>query len=184
MVLQLSKATSSAILENIELNDQMQVMDFGAGTGLITSHILPKVKNIVAVDVSKAMLEALAAKEDFHGKVEAVCQDITEQPLNRKFDLIMSAMAMHHVKDTNLLIQRFAEHLEEGAKVAIADLDAEDGTFHPADVEGVFHDGFERDNLKNLLKKNGFEHIQFVTAHTVNKEGKNYPVFLVTAVKA
>ena len=184
MVLQLSKATSSAILENVVLNDQMQVMDFGAGTGLITSHILPKVKNIVAVDVSKAMLEALAAKEDFHGKVEAVCQDIPGRPLNRKFDLIMSAMAMHHVKDTNLLIQRFAEHLEEGAKVAISDLDAEDGTFHPADVEGVFHDGFERDNLKNLLKKNGFEHIQFVTAHTVNKEGKNYPVFLVTAVKA
>lgn len=184
MVLQLSKATSAAILENIDLNDQMQVMDFGAGTGLITSHILPRVKNIVAVDVSKAMLEALAAKEDFHGKVKPVCQDITEQPLNRKFDLIMSAMAMHHVKDTNLLIQRFAEHLESGAKVALADLDTEDGTFHPADVEGVFHDGFDRDNLKNLLEKNGFEDVQFVTAHTVNKESKSYPIFLVTAVKA
>lgn len=183
MVLRLSNATGSAILENVDLNEQMSVMDFGAGTGLITSHILPKVKDIVAVDISKAMLEALAAKEDFHGKVEIVCQDITEQPLDRKFDLIMSAMAMHHVKDTNLLIQRFAEHMNSGAKVALADLDTEDGSFHPADIEGVYHDGFDRDYLKNILEKNSFSGIEFVTAHTVNKEDKSYPVFLVTAVK-
>jgi len=169
MVLQLSKGVSEAILENIDLNDQMQVMDFGAGTGLITSHVLPRVKKIVAVDISKAMLDELISKTDFHGKVEIACQDITEQPLDIKFDLIMSAMAMHHVKDTNLLIQRFAEHLNSGAKVALADLDAEDGTFHPADIEGVFHDGFERDNLKSILEKNGFKDIQFITAHTVSE---------------
>lgn len=184
MVLQLSTATSSAILENVELNEHMQVMDFGAGTGLITSRILPKVKNIIAVDISQAMLDELLSKTDFHGRVEAICQDITEQPLTEKFDLIMSAMAMHHVKDTDLLIERFAEHLESGGKVALADLDAEDGTFHPADVEGVYHDGFERDNLKNILKMKGFKDIQFITAHTVDKEVKSYPVFLVTAVKA
>lgn len=184
MVLQLSTATSSAIIENVALNDQMQVMDFGAGTGLITSHILPKVKNIAAIDISKAMLDELLAKSDFHGKVEVICQDITETPLDKKFDLIMSAMAMHHVKDTNLLIQRFAEHLDTDGKVALADLDAEDGTFHPADVEGVYHDGFDRDNLKKILEKNGFKNIQFITAHTVQKEVKSYPVFLVTAEKA
>lgn len=183
VVLQLSNGISSAILKNIEFNDQMQVMDFGAGTGLITSHILPHVKNIVALDISKAMIDELVSKTDFHGRVEAICQDIIEQPLKRKFDLIMSAMAMHHVKDTSLLIQRFAEHMNSGAKVALADLDVEDGTFHPADIEGVFHDGFDRDNLKNILEKNGFKDIRFITAHTVNKEVKNYSIFLVTAVK-
>lgn len=184
MVLQLSKATSSAILENIELNDQMQVMDFGAGTGLITSHVFPHVKNIVAVDVSQAMLDQLVSKSELQGKVEAVCQDIIKQPLKQKFDLIMSAMAMHHIEDTSLLIKIFAEHLKTNAKVALADLDFEDGTFHPADIEGVYHDGFDRDNLKSILEKNGFKDIKFVTAHTVNKENKSYPVFLVTATKS
>ncbi len=184
MVLQLSKATSSAILKNIELNDQMQVLDFGAGTGLIISHIFSQVRNIVAVDVSQAMLDQLVSKPEFQGKVEAVCQDITRKPLKQKFDLIMSAMAMHHVEDTNLLIKTFAEHLKTNAKVALADLDFEDGTFHPADTKGVYHAGFERDNLKSILEKNGFKDIKFVTAHTVSKESKNYPVFLVTATKA
>ena len=181
MVLRLSNATSSAILENIEFDDRMQVMDFGAGTGLITSQVAPHVDSIIAVDVSQAMLDKLVSKDELSGKVKAVCQDITEQPLDMKFDVIMSAMAMHHVKDTNLLIQRFAEHMKPGAKVALADLDTEDGTFHPADIEGVFHDGFDRDNLRSILEKNGFNEIQFTTAHTVNKEVKSYPVFLVTA---
>lgn len=184
MVLQLSKATSSAILKNIELNDEMQIMDFGAGTGLITSYVFPHVKNIVAVDVSQAMLDQLVSKPELQGKVEAVCQDIIKQPLKQKFDLIMSAMAMHHIEDTRLLIKTFAEHLKTNAKVALADLDFEDGTFHPADIEGVYHDGFDRDNLKSILEKNGFKDIKFVTAHTVNKENKSYPVFLVTATKS
>mgnify|MGYP000014478779 CR=1 FL=1 len=183
MVLQLSKATSAAILENIEFNDQMQVMDFGAGTGLITSQVAAHVGAIIAVDVSQSMLDKLADKINLNDKVQTVCQDITEQALDQKFDVIISAMAMHHVKDTNLLMQCFSEHLKPGAKVALADLDKEDGTFHPADIEGVFHDGFDRDSLKNILQKNGFKDIQFVTAHTVNKEMKNYPIFLVTATK-
>ncbi len=183
MVLQLSNATSSAILENIDFHDQMQVMDFGAGTGLITSQVAPLVGSITAVDVSQAMLDKLAEKAELKDKVKTICQDITKLPLDMKFDVIMSAMAMHHVEDTNLLFQRFSEHMNSGAKIAIADLDAEDGTFHPADIEGVYHDGFDRNELKNKLQKHGFENIQFVTAHTVNKETKSYPVFLVTATK-
>lgn len=184
MVVQLSQATSAAILDKIEFNDQMQVMDFGAGTGLITSRVFPHVKHILAVDVSQSMLDQLVAKPEFHGKVDAICQDITEQPLAQKFDLIMSAMAMHHVEDTALLLQRFAEHLEPGGQVALADLDQEDGTFHPEDVEGVYHAGFDQADLKAIMEKNGFENIKFSTAHTVVKEDKRYPIFLVTASKA
>jgi len=184
MVLQLSEATSSAILENIEFNDQMQVMDFGAGTGLITSQVFPRVKKITAVDVSQSMLEKLVSKPELKGKVDAICQDITQKALESKFDVIVSAMAMHHVEDTEQLFKSFSKHLISGGKVAIADLDAEDGSFHPADVEGVYHDGFDRGNLQSIMEKSGFQDIKFVTAHTVNKEAKSYPVFLVIASKA
>jgi len=184
MVLQLSEATSSAILESIDFNDQMQVMDFGAGTGLITSQVFPRVKKITAVDVSQSMLEKLVSKPELKGKVDVICQDITQKALESKFDVIMSAMAMHHVEDTEQLFKSFSEHLISGGKVALADLDAEDGSFHPADVEGVYHDGFDRENLQSIMEKSGFQDIKFVTAHTVNKEMKSYPIFLVTASKA
>jgi putative AdoMet-dependent methyltransferase len=184
LVMELSKAIGKALLANVELNDQMHVMDFGAGTGLIASHISPHVKQILAVDISQAMLDKLAAKEELAGKVETICQDITVEPLQRTFDVIVSAMAMHHVEDTDQLIRCFASHLQPGASIALADLDAEDGKFHPPEIEGVFHDGFDRDELKKGFEKNGFKEVKFMTAHTVEKENGSYPVFLLTARKA
>jgi 2-polyprenyl-3-methyl-5-hydroxy-6-metoxy-1,4-benzoquinol methylase len=179
----LSSAIGSSILEHVSLHDQMRVMDFGAGTGLISSQVAPLVKKIVAVDISEAMLNKLVSKPELHGKVEIVCQDIIHKPIAEKFDLIMSAMAMHHVKDTPRLIQRFSEHLSPGAFIALADLDKEDGSFHPEDTEGIFHLGFKRNELQIILEKYGFGGIRFLTAHTVNKEDKKYPIFLVTATK-
>ncbi|MES0327693.1 MAG: class I SAM-dependent methyltransferase, partial [Gammaproteobacteria bacterium] len=114
MVKKLSSAIGASILENTSLNPQMNVMDFGAGTGLISSQVAPLVNKIVAVDISEAMLDKLIAKPELQGKVEAVCQNILEQPLTTQFDLIMSAMAMHHVEDTAKLIQTFSEHLISG----------------------------------------------------------------------
>lgn len=184
MVQQLSAGIGTAILDNIKFNEEMQVMDFGAGTGLISAHVAPQVKKIKAVDISAAMLEQLASKPELKDKVETVCQNIITEPLDEQFDLIMSAMAMHHVEDTAAMLSSFYQHLSPGARVALADLDKEDGSFHPADVEGVYHQGFERGEMENLLSNSGFTDINFVTAHTVNKEGKEYPVFLVTAVKS
>ncbi|MGB5964185.1 MAG: methyltransferase domain-containing protein [Sulfurimonadaceae bacterium] len=183
LVKQLSTAIGSSILEHLPLHTQMDVMDFGAGTGLISSHVAPLVRKIVAVDISESMLDQLVSKPEFHGKVEAVCQNIIDSPIDAEFDLIMSAMAIHHVEDTDKLIQRFAEHLKPGARVALADLDKEDGTFHPEDVQGVFHLGFERAELQAVLQKHGFEDIHFVTAHTVNKQEKKFPIFLAIATK-
>lgn len=183
MVRQLSSAIGSAILEQVPLHNQMNVMDFGAGTGLITSCVAPLVNRIVAVDTSEAMLDALVSKPELRGKVEAVCRDIIDKPLDAQFDLIMSAMAMHHVEDTHKLIQRFAEQLKPGAMLALADLDKEDGSFHPDETAGVFHHGFERDDLQAILEEHGFAAVHFLKAHTVTKEDKEYPVFLVTATK-
>ena len=183
MVKQLSTAIGNTILETVPLDSTMRVLDFGAGTGLISSHVAPRVEKIVAVDISEAMLEKLAAKPELHGKVEAICQDITLAPLKTDFDLIVSAMAMHHVEDTELLAKIFSEHLKPGAKIALADLDKEDGSFHPDEAAGVFHHGFERDDLQSILEAHGFERVRFMTAHTVTREEKAFPVFLVIATK-
>jgi len=179
----ISAQVGSSLLKHVPLNQQMDVMDFGAGTGLISAQIVPFVNKIIAVDISKAMLEKLVSKPELLGKVEAVCQDITNKPIDAQFDLIMSAMALHHVEDTPKLINTFYQHLKPGAKVALADLDKEDGSFHPEDTEGVFHSGFKRDELQMLLENNGFDDVQFFTAHTINKKEKQYPVFLVVATK-
>jgi len=180
---QLSSGIGSAILENINLTQSMEVLDFGAGTGLITSQIAPFVKRVTAVDISESMLEKLRAKTELQEKVHVLCHDITVSRLNQEFDLIMSAMAMHHVKDTENMLNQFSKHLKQGGQIALADLDSEDGTFHKAGTEGVFHNGFDRTYFSELLNRHGFIDIKFSTALTVKADTGLYPVFLVVARK-
>jgi 2-polyprenyl-3-methyl-5-hydroxy-6-metoxy-1,4-benzoquinol methylase len=181
---QLSNNIGRAILENVKLEPQMRIMDFGAGTGLLSEHVAPKVAKVSAVDISQGMLDELVNKSSLRGKVIAYCQNILHDPLGEDFDGIVSAMALHHVEDTDEILRVFYDHLKAGGFVALADLDKEDGTFHEHGNEGVFHYGFERDALQRKLENAGFGDVSFVTAHTFFKEGgRTYPVFLVTARK-
>lgn len=181
--LQISEGVSRALDERVPLDATMTVLDFGAGTGLIAAKVAPAVKEILAVDVSAAMLEQLAKKPELAGKVSVFCQDILEKPLGRTVDLIVSAMAMHHVQDTSALAKTLFAHLAPGGRVALADLDVEEGDFHPPGAEGVFHAGFDRGELAKFLTEAGFSDVAFTTACEVTKEGKRYPIFLVTAAR-
>jgi 2-polyprenyl-3-methyl-5-hydroxy-6-metoxy-1,4-benzoquinol methylase len=180
--LQISGAVGPLLRNCLDWNDAMQIMDFGAGTGLLASHVAPLVAKIVAVDTSPSMLAALAKKQGLQGVVEPRCQDILMEPLEQRFDAVVSAMALHHVQDTDRLLGSFRQHLKPGGQLALADLDSEDGTFHPPETEGVFHHGFDREELRNKLAAAGFESVRFQTAVEVAREdGRTYPVFLVTA---
>ena len=180
----MSQAIGSAILENVKLNNHMSVIDFGAGTGLISAQVAPFVKKITAVDVSESMLQKLISKKELKGKVEILCQDITVNPIDIEYDLIMSAMAMHHVKDTDNMIQKFADHLKPGGQIALADLDTEDGGFHATPTEGVFHNGFDREEFAAKLRGIGFTDIMFVTAHIAERKNGAYPIFLALGKKS
>lgn len=180
---QISDGVSRALRAGIDLQPEWVVMDFGAGTGLIASKIAPHISRIVAVDVSPAMLDQLAQKPELAGKVEIHCQDLLSKPLANRVDLVVSAMAMHHVADTAALLRALFQHLVPGGRVALADLDAEDGTFHPAGTEGVHHAGFARDALERLFVGAGFTEVRFETACDVHRDGKSYPIFIAFARK-
>ena len=72
--------------------------------------------------------------------------------------------------------------LNENGFIAIADLDAENGSFH-SDNTGVHHYGFDREMLKSIAKEAGFKDIRFDLASTINKPHCTFSVFLMTAVK-
>jgi 2-polyprenyl-3-methyl-5-hydroxy-6-metoxy-1,4-benzoquinol methylase len=171
------------IVSRISLLNNMNIMDFGAGTGLLSFKIAPMVKSVVGVDLSEKMLEQLEGKNTPELNVTPICHDILSISLEQQFHGIVSSMAMHHVEDTPKLFRAFHTHLKRDGFIAIADLEAEDGTFHTHGNEGVHHFGFERDTLRETIEKAGFEHVRFHNAYTVKKEDRTYPIFLVTATK-
>lgn len=91
-------------------------------------------------------------------------------------------MTLHHVPDTRGLLQAFRALLEPGGTLVVADLDAEDGSFH-GDAE-VPHCGFDRNALALQLGAAGFTGIECDTFDRLlreTKEGeKEFSMFILT----
>jgi len=109
--------------------------------------------------------------------------DLTrEAPPATRFDVVCSLLALHHVPDTAGLLRTLHGMILPGGALCIADLDAEDGSFHGAGVD--VHRGFERATLRSLIEAAGFADARFQTACEIEKppgSGRRYPVFLATA---
>lgn len=178
-----AKGIADLIVNNIKLNKSMELMDFGAGTGLLSYFVAPYVSKIVAVDNSPSMLLEFENKcHEFACETEVIEKDLSMETLNRKFDGIISSMTIHHLEKTKALLLKLYGMLNDGGFMAIADLDSEDGSFH-SDNTGVFHHGFNRLILENMSKEIGFKNIRFDLASTINKPHRTFTVFLMTAIK-
>lgn len=179
----IADAVFQTIVSRIALNPSMKIMDFGAGTGLLSFKIAPMVGSVIGVDLSEKMLEQLEAKNSDELRVEALYHDILASSLGCEFNGIVSSMAIHHVEDTAHLFHEFYAHLKRDGFIAIADLEEEDGSFHTHGNEGVHHFGFNRDALRGILEGIGFKNVRFHEAYQVERENGIYPIFVVTAIK-
>lgn len=166
-----------------------RMMDYGCGTGMCSIPLAHRASSLLAVDVSSGMLVKLREKADALAlpNIETLQHDLAAQPLGGgEFDVIITAMALHHVRDVALVLKRFRPLLASNGVLLVADLDQEDGSFH-ADSTGVEHHGFKRDWVLNALWDAGFRMVSIATAHTVVKpsasgEGnRSYPVFFMAA---
>ena len=172
---------AASILSRIDLKPDMEVMDFGSGTGLLLEQIAPFVRSITAVDISKSMNEQLNKKRaDLGCELEIIEMDLTNSSLDRKFDGIISSMTLHHVDDLKIMFDKLYSILKPGGFIALADLETEDGSFHTEDT-GVFHFGFSREELRDLATDAGFNLVEVQPASTVHKPYGDYPVLLLTA---
>lgn len=182
---QLAHDIFAALERQIPLQRDWTALDYGCGTGLLTLALAPRVRRVAAVDSSRGMLDVLAKKAAAAGvsNVEPLLADFSNDPLPPgPCDLVASAMTLHHVADIDALLRKFFALLAPGGFLALADLDAEDGTFH-ADSAGIPHFGFERATLARQLAAAGFADVRFTTATRIEKHSRIYPVFLATATK-
>ncbi len=177
-----AKVIADAIREKISLHKEMEIIDFGTGTGLLGFDIATSVKQVHGIDTSAKMLEKLEEKNSASLHIVPYKQDILQEPLTQKFDGLVSSMTLHHIEDLRLFFQTIYETLEESGFVAIADLEHEDGTFH-SDNAGVFHYGFEKGALLKVVQESGFKDVTFENINTIQKPHRDFGVFLLTAHK-
>lgn len=170
----------------VPLDTSTRLLEYGAGTGLVTQALRQRVGPVTLVDTSAGMRAVMQSKIDAGVLTDARvwATDLADEapPVDERFDVIVTVMTLHHITDLATVLSAFRALLEEGGHLCIADLEREDGSFHGADFDG--HHGFERDALSTDLLGAGFREVRFEDCADLRKDGHDYRAFLATAVAA
>ena len=181
---------AQSMIREITLTPDMDVLDFGCGTGLLTFALQPFVRSITGVDSSQGMLDIFKTKikEQHLSDVKAGYLDLDKgDVLEGSYHLVVSSMTLHHVKNISPLLKQFYSILLPAGQLAIADLDLDDGKFH-GNNDGLFHFGFDREDLHRTFIDTGFRDVRHQTAAQIEKPVKGgqtslFTIFLMTGRK-
>lgn len=162
---------TAAALSKIE---NPTILDIGAGTGLFSAFLLKKYpkSNVTLIDLSENMLEK--AKDRFKGlsNLNFIVGDYLKHDFNKQFDIIISALSIHHLSDQEKLqlFKKCFSLLKTG------------GIFINADQalgETPFLDSFYKEKWKNSIENSGlskeelsacYERIKFDQEATLSQQ--------------
>lgn len=177
-------AVARCIRTSVVLDRSTRVLEYGAGTGLVTEALRDAVGPVTLADTSSGMRAAIQAKIDTGTLAGARVWALdlsTQSAPDEQFDLIVTVLTLHHIPDLAVPLRRFAELLAPNGHLCVADLEKEDGSFHGADFDG--HHGFERSILTSDLEGAGFAEVRFSDCTQIVRNGVPYRVFLATCAR-
>jgi len=162
--------TVKFLLEKLKLEPNHKVLDLCAGNGLITKEIVPFVEEVVAVDVSKKLLDSFVIADD---KIKKDHSDILSYPYpSNYFDRVLFYFSAQHFDETEItkIFTRVYRTLSDGGIFYagdIPDINKRWDFYHKAEYrnflfntlhEGNHHIGkwFDRDFLIYLGEHCGF----------------------------
>ena len=138
-----------------------RILDFGAGTGLLGMNFLDVTDRITFVEKSAGMREVLSDKIARNGTGSLrVFEDMQSSELrNASFDLIVSSMVFHHIRDLKGIGRTMYNLLRDGGSLCIVDLMPEDGSFHGNEEGFDGYNGFDPEWLGDRMTECGFTHV-------------------------
>jgi predicted TPR repeat methyltransferase len=179
-----AQVVADAIRRAVPLDTSVRLLEYGAGTGLVSQGLRDSVGAITMADTStgmrKVMEDKIAAGVIADARVWDL--DLATAPradLDERFDLIVTVLTLHHLPHLAPVLSNFATLLTDGGHLAIVDLDLEDGSFHGDGFDG--HHGFDHAAFADDLRRAGFTNVSFERCHHIVRDGHTYPLFLATA---
>src|ERR1022692_3633865 len=118
---------TAAVLDAADARPDAQVVDLGCGTGQISLPLAMRGAQVLAVDVSSAMIRRMQSEAQRLDvtRLEGLAMPIEELALPpASIDLIVSSYALHHLRDADKagLVSAAFSWLRPGGRLVIADM--------------------------------------------------------------
>lgn len=172
----------------------LDVLEIGCGTGLLSFLVAPSVHQVVAVDAAQGMIDVLQAKiersdvknivpiavllEDPEDSNMPPADNRREGP-RKKFDIITSHLVLHHIPDLKPVLKTMLGCLKPGGTVALTDFEdfgPEAKRFHPeSKMGGVERHGIDTNWMTNLMQEIGFKDVNVKVAWEHMKRVERWP---------
>ena len=105
-------------------DEDATVVDVGTGTGFVAAGLAPRVKRVVGIDNSPAMLEVARENLDTLGmaNVELVRGEVTHLPLaDSSMEAAFASMVLHHAENPASMLREMVRVVKPGGTAAVTD---------------------------------------------------------------
>ncbi len=144
--------------------ERLQILDLGCGTGHGVEMILKAYPHalVTGIDFSSRMIHQARKRLVHHARrVELIEADFTKLPLERTYDAVVSAVAIHNVSDTEKekLFRRIAAALRKGGVFINGDFYRPETKQMREQLSGVY-ENFLKKNLSGAERATWLHHVR------------------------
>ncbi|KAE9966614.1 hypothetical protein EG328_008800 [Venturia inaequalis] len=211
-----SRFALSALLENVPQlqaaatesgEKNLDVLEIGCGTGLLSLLIAPYLKSLTAVDTAEGMIKALQTKlaaQTGASNIDPVCvmlenpddpktQDASSAGHPKRFDLVISHLVLHHIPSLPDILKTMWGTLKPNGRIALTDFEnfgPEAIQFHPQHkLDGVERHGITKPEMEALLREARFVDVTVKEAWRMPKDvesggSMDFPFLICMGTKA
>jgi ubiquinone/menaquinone biosynthesis C-methylase UbiE len=140
-----------------DLREGMSVADVGTGTGFVAASVAHRVRSVIAVDNSQAMLYVARKNLDALGigNVELLFGEVMALPLSSdSVDAAFANMVLHHAEDPEVMLREMARVVKPGGAVVITDEVEHPYTWMREEHADVWL-GFDQEQVEELFRGAG-----------------------------
>jgi ArsR family transcriptional regulator len=133
-----------------------RVADIGCATGNVSAILAPHVREVVAVDIVKTMLDAARKRLKGHKNVRFVKADLVDLPLeDASVDAAVCVLVLHHIDEPQRVVAEMQRIVKPGGPVLVVDMCPHEHESYRHTM-GHVHLGFFEREMRAMAKQAGF----------------------------
>ena len=164
------------------IDPALTVGDLGCGTGQLTLTVAPYVKQVIAVDGAREMLDAARGRLADLANVDVRQGELESLPITTgELDVAMLSLVLHYSPDPSRALTEVARVVRPGGRLLVVDMQPHERVEYQQQMGHVWL-GFSEKQITRLLGGAGFTDVR-VRALPIDPDAKGPALFAAMATR-